>query len=55
MVKERYTTDGSTPTQYSTYYTGPIFVDKNTTIKARTIKNGVMSPVIVGTYTIINK
>jgi hypothetical protein len=37
----RYTTDGSTPTATSPVYTGPIVVDKTTTIKAYATKSGI--------------
>lgn len=47
-----YTTDGSTPTASSTFYTGAITVSSNTTIKAIAIKDGVSSQVATATYVI---
>lgn len=40
-----YTTDGTTPTNSSTLYTEPFYVDLGTTIKAVDIKNGVSSAI----------
>ncbi len=37
-----YTTDGTTPTIYSTKYTEPIYTDSNLYIRARVIDNGKM-------------
>lgn len=49
----RYTTDGSTPTNTSTVYTGPIKVSENTTIKAYASGSGMAdSAVSSATYTI---
>ncbi len=48
----RYTVDGSDPSQTSTLYTGPIFVDDTVTIKARAFKDGKNPSAVVGsTYT----
>ncbi|MGL6022167.1 MAG: DUF5689 domain-containing protein [Chitinophagaceae bacterium] len=47
-----YTIDGSTPTIYSTKYTGPILVDKNTTIKAMAIKEANNSNIVFAEYKI---
>ena len=49
----RYTTDGSDPTQASALYTGPIEVEKTTTIRARAFRDGVEpSQVVSQTYLI---
>ena len=49
----RYTTDGSDPTQTSALYTGPIEVEKTTTIRARAFRDGVEpSQVVSQTYLI---
>ena len=37
----RYTTDGSDPTESSPVYTGPIFIDDDTIVKARAWKDGM--------------
>lgn len=51
-AKIRYTLDGSEPTESSTPYTGPIFVDDDITIKARAFATGQNpSPVVAETYT----
>ncbi|MGL4347417.1 MAG: DUF5689 domain-containing protein [Chitinophagaceae bacterium] len=47
-----YTIDGSTPTICSTKYTGPILVDKNTTIKAIAIKEANNSNIVFAEYKI---
>jgi hypothetical protein len=48
-----YTLDGSTPTQTSNPYSGPVFVPENMTIKAKAFKNGCNpSPVASGSYVI---
>ena len=48
----RYTLDGSEPTEASAAYTGPIFIDDDTEIKARAWKDGLNpSSVAVETYT----
>ncbi len=47
-----YTTNGSTPTESSTQYSGPIIVEDTTTIKARAFKSGCNpSPTVGMTYT----
>lgn len=46
----RYTTDGSVPTTSSTLYTGPIDINKTTTIRAVTVTDGVAGPVFEATY-----
>ncbi|ADL50748.1 chitobiase/beta-hexosaminidase C-terminal domain-containing protein [Clostridium cellulovorans] len=52
-AKIRYTTDGSTPTETSTEYTGPITVADDMTIKAIAMKAGMTdSYVITGDYKI---
>ena len=49
----RYTTDGSDPTQTSALYTGPIEVEKTTTIRARAFRDGVEpSQIVSQTYLI---
>lgn len=49
----RYTTDGTDPTEASMQYTGPIDVNKNTVIRARTFRDGVEpSQVVSQTYLI---
>jgi outer membrane protein OmpA-like peptidoglycan-associated protein len=49
----RYTTDGSVPTASSPQYTGPITVDKTTSLKAIAIAPGLPpSPVASGTFTV---
>ena len=48
-----YTTDGSTPSVYSNWYTGPFVVDRTTTVKAIVTKDGSSnSAVSTATYTI---
>lgn len=42
-VKIYYTTDGSSPTNKSKLYTGPIIVNKNTTLKAIAVRGNVNS------------
>ena len=49
-----YTLDGTNPTVNSTLYTGPITVNRNTTIKTIATATGYLnSPVITGGYTIM--
>lgn len=48
-----YTTDGTTPTNQSAVYNRAIYLEKNTTIKAIAIKNGVESPVFSFDYKIL--
>ncbi len=49
----RYTTDGSTPSNTSSVYAGPISVTSTKTIKARAFKSGMAdSPLAESTYTI---
>ena len=48
----RYTTDGTDPTESSPVYSGPIFIDDDTMVKARAWKNGMNPSVVVAeTYT----
>ena len=48
----RYTTDGSDPTESSPVYSGPIFIEDDTTIKARAWKSGMNpSAIVAETYT----
>lgn len=48
-----YTVDGSEPTSKSTRYSSPILVDKNTTIKAKSFKTGLISSnTVLANYTI---
>ena len=48
----RYTLDGTEPTETSTRYTGPIFVEDDVTIRARAFSSGKNpSPVVAETYT----
>ncbi len=47
----RYTTDGSTPTQSSALYSGPINISKTTALRARAFKSGSLpSSVATSTY-----
>ncbi len=49
----RYTTDGSDPTEFSSLYTGPIDIEKTTTLRARAFRDGVHASQIVSqTYLI---
>ena len=51
-----YTTNGSVPSVYSSIYTGPITLNENTVIRARTFGNKLPSETISGTYFIdLNK
>jgi hypothetical protein len=46
-----YTTDGSTPSQSSNKYSGPLTIDKTTPIRAKAFREGyIESPVATGTY-----
>lgn len=47
-----YTIDGSTPSESSTTYNGPITISETTTLKAKAIKDGTESNVATATYTI---
>jgi len=47
-----YTTDGSTPTQLSNLYTGPILISQTTNIKAATVMKGRMVDEITRTISI---
>jgi hypothetical protein len=50
----RYTTDGSEPTEYATFYKEPIRIHKTTTIKAKAFKHDVGSSYIAtGEYIIL--
>lgn len=50
-----YTTDGSTPTENSTVYTGPVIVSSNTVLRARAFKTGLMpSDAATASYFILN-
>ncbi|MBI9015765.1 MAG: family 20 glycosylhydrolase [Phycisphaerae bacterium] len=47
----RYTTDGNEPTAKSPVFKGPLKVDSNMTIKARTVtKSGKLSPIVTGNF-----
>ena len=46
-----YTLDGSTPTDQSLEYEGPITLSETTVVKAIAIKDGVSSAVTSRTYT----
>ncbi len=51
-----YTTDGSTPSQSSASYSGPITVTSTTTIKALAVASGYLqSPVVSATYNLQNQ
>lgn len=50
-----YTTDGSTPTNASTLYTGAITINETTTINAIAYKGADKSSVTTATYTILEK
>ena len=50
-----YTLDGSTPTQSSQQYSGSFYVNKDTTIKAVTVKDGHSSDVTVNEIKITNE
>lgn len=47
-----YTLDGSTPTENSQLYEGPIEISESVTIRAIAVKDGVQSEEVVGEYTI---
>lgn len=47
-----YTTDGSTPSASSTWYSGPVSLSASATVKAIAVANGFASNVASGTYTI---
>ncbi len=53
-AKIYYTVDGTTPTADSTLYTGPISVAKNTTIKAITVKEGMIDSAVASATYYIN-
>ena len=47
----RYTTDGSTPTQSSALYSGPLSIKQTTALRVRAFKAGCLpSPVVTSTY-----
>ncbi len=48
-----YTTDGSTPSTATSLYTGPILLTASTMLQAVVIKDGVVSPVQTGYYTVM--
>lgn len=51
-----YTTDGATPTTASTVYENPIVIDKDMTIKAIAVKEGLTDSAIAEfTYTVLNE
>lgn len=51
-----YTTDGATPTTASTIYENPIVIDKDLTIKAIAVKEGLTDSAIAEfTYTVLNE
>lgn len=55
-VKIYYTLDETEPTTASTQYSGGITIDRDLTVKAVAVKsNGVLSDVVVFTYSIINE
>lgn len=47
-----YTTDGTTPTKKSLPYSGPITIDKTTTLKAVAVNGDIYSDMTTATYTI---
>lgn len=50
----RYTIDGSDPSQVSSFYSKPISINQNTTIKAKAYKDGLTpSEMAIASYTIV--